>query len=301
MSNTNKKVTEIDLPLHHVETLRMPFVLASFMSKSGEWRQGFFLIDTGSTDNILNCDKLGAVDEASISSRRKTIFGMENKGEDCARVQLDINVGGLESTETFSISHNLDFKKFFGSNDIIGLLGVKYLRKNRLVLDFDARSLHTSHLKRLDCDNWGVIIPMGYGFEMYGLPMAPFTIDDKVYPCIVDSGADYSLLTQLAMEQGTVQYDHHENEAGTIEGMAGVTHTSFADVTFKLVSLTGTEDKIAEIEDREKFHIVPDSDGIYIIPDSDVPSVQGMLSTPYMLQRKWILDFKIGYIYSKIS
>ena len=60
------------LSLFHVDEIMFPFIEGSFVCKTGKVLEGFFLIDTGSTENMFNYEAIHTLaDENFIGDSKK--------------------------------------------------------------------------------------------------------------------------------------------------------------------------------------------------------------------------------------
>ena len=111
--------TKIHLPLFYIDHLIYPFVEGAFICKNGTMLDGFFMVDSGSTDNIFNKEALHLLPNDSFSEDSRQVCAISNKGEMCKVADVTIKVGDIEVVEQFNISQNLDFRMFLGKNRII--------------------------------------------------------------------------------------------------------------------------------------------------------------------------------------
>lgn len=292
--------TNINLPFFHIDHFIYPFIDGAFLCKSGEYLDGFFLVDSGSSDNTFNKEALHLLAEGSICGDKRKVCAVNNVGEECELTDIKIKIGTIECEERFSISNNLDFKSMFGENTIIGILGAGFMRKYGLVLDYSQRCVRSSELTHFSEIGKSFVCPMFAGFHFYGIPLVCLTNGEKEFLCVADSGCNSSALTKFAMETVAKNYDRI-NGCQSMRTIAGEEITDQAKVEFSLLSIS---------EDESKNHLVPNTDHFLIINDKkhicwcenkEIPPISGLISSSFMLRNKWILDFNVGYIYVKAA
>ena len=285
------------LPLYHVDEINFPFIEGSFIGKSGKVIEGFFLIDTGSTHNIFNFRAQHTLDESSYLSGKQNVTAVDNKGEECPLINLNIQVGNIECEEHFCVSQNVDFRQYFGKNRIIGVLGVNFLMKYGLVLDFEQKCLRTSDMQPVCLEDKSFIFGMNYGLNSYGIPIVGLINKDKVYLCIVDSGSNMNVLTQLALENAT-QNIQSTDEEGSLGGLFGEIDSSISQAEFCLVSSVSSKE-MNILKDKSFFQVLAGRQYIASMEDNKTQVIDGLLGTEYLLQRKWVLDFGLHIMYSR--
>lgn len=288
--------TNINLPLYHVEHFIFPFIDGAFVCKNGKFLDGFFLVDSGSSDNVFNQEAVHLLADESISGDKRLVCAVNNEGEECVLADVKIKVGDLECTERFSISHNLDFKSMFGDNCIIGVLGAGFMRKHGLVLDYAKQSVRTSDLITFSETGKAFVCPMDGGFFAYGIPLVCLTNGEDDFLCVPDSGCNTSTLTQYAMEKVALSYNRIDGQQ-SMHTISGEAITNLAKVDFTLLSVYGDETKCSLVSDTDIFQIITGKKHICWCENEKIPPISGLISSEFMLRNKWILDFNVGFIY----
>ena len=288
--------TKIYLPLIHVDHLIFPFIEGSFVCKNGKYLDGFFLVDSGSSDNVFNQEAMHLLADSSIVGEKRQVCAVNNEGEECELVDIKIKIESIESIERFSISHNLDFKSMFGENRIIGVLGSGFMRKYGLVLDYAKKCVRSSELKNFSEEGKVFVCPMDAGFYAYGIPLVCLTNGEEDFLCVPDSGCNTSTLTQYAMEKAAHAYERLDGQQ-SMHTISGEAITNLAKVNFSLMSITDDEAKCTLVPDTDIFQIVTGQEHICWCANKEIPPISGLISSEFMLRNKWILDYNVGYIY----
>jgi len=293
--------TKIHLPLFHIDHLIYPFVEGAFICKNGTYLNGFFMVDSGSTDNIFNKEALHLLHDDSFSEDSRKVCAISNKGEMCKVADVKIKVGDLEDVEQFNISQNLDFSMFFGKNRIIGVLGAGFMRKHGLVLDYSQKCVRSSELDKFTDDGKAFVCPMNVGFCAYGIPLVCIKNGEEEYLCVADSGCNTSTLTQHAMVNGAQRYERIDGHQ-SLYTISGETISDLAKVDFSLMSVGYDEEKGSFlVPDTDVFMIVSGQEHLCWCEDKDIPPISGLISSRFMLRNKWILDFNVGFIYVNVA
>lgn len=287
---------EFKVPLISLQQVKYPFVEGSFRAKNGKMLNGLFLVDTGSDNSIFNYKAKHLLGEDIISTQKQNVTAMYNEGEYCPIANIDIMVGDQVSNECFIISQNLDFEKKFSGALIIGVLGIQYLVKHKLILDLETEVLSDKGFNPDKDEAYSFFFPMEYGIKTYNIPIVGMLNNDKEYLLVADTGCDLSVMAATALKEGMLNYEITK-ERGIVEGIAGVKETQYADAKFELLSLGDEKGKTKLVPYNEIVQFVEEN-FIATHPDGETPPLSGLLSNEFMIRNKWILDFKYGVIYS---
>ena len=285
---------KMNLPLIYFQNF--PFVEGAFRCKNGSMLTGFFLIDTGSAQNIFNCEAIHTLPTA-MDGEKLRISGINNQSEICQQVSIEVQLDNNTSQEDFYISQTIHFEKMFGKNRIIGILGASYLIKHDLVLNYEQNMLHTSDPEVFKNTEMDFTFPMGFGLKSYGVPLVGFEKDDNCFYCVADSGCNVSAITQKAIEEGADSCSWYD-ENSTVTGVGGAVNTRMADVCFSLLSLGNKEGEFVHKVVSMIFNVW-DGDAYICKGNNDTETgISALLGNDFMFKNKWILDFSRGVIYS---
>lgn len=276
-----------------------PLVKVAFEGKDGKVYVGYMLVDTGSMDCILNNSILPLLSpEAMHIDNNKEISSVQSKSLVCHAVDFTFKMGDGMFSEVFYTNDRIDLGEIFSG--IVGIVGIGFLLKHKLVLDYSTESLRTSDNKVAAPSDCEFFFPIEFGLKHYSLPVVGIACNDTEYVMIVDSGANNTLLTQcMANELGGTVCDGGESTMTDFTNKTVATMKQNVDLS--LISLGGADndiklysskDTVLVINDRE--HILDgytDTDGI------EVPPVSGLLSSDFMHTHKWVLDFGVGAMY----
>lgn len=97
-----------------------------------------FLLDTGSTNNILNAPILKRI-ECVKTDKSVNVFGMDGVNHECSNYMVDIEYNGSHYPTTFMVH---DMRAAFGNIKketgvtVNGILGSEFFKQNESILDF---------------------------------------------------------------------------------------------------------------------------------------------------------------------
>lgn len=280
-----------------------PFVKAAFKGKDGNAYIGIMLIDTGSNDCLLNKSILPLMDDSIVKikeGKSQKISGLNKEGCICQEAEFKFKMGNEVFTETFYVGDVINFDHVV--NNFIGIIGNRFLTEHELTLDYSTRSLYSSKEFSGDPLDYEFFFPMEFGMKQYGLPVVGLICNDMDLVMLVDSGANKTILTEHAMKEAGISAD----ATGEKESILGFDNKSveatIAEANLSLLSIGGTEEepKICNYKDSiqviHKYKYIMDNlkdhDGEEIMP------ISGMLSSRFMHDHKWVLDFSHWIMYT---
>ena len=271
--------TKIDCPLLDFGIVEYPMIMASFVSKSGRTVGGAFIVDTASRHNVMNEAILGILQDNCLRYDGKmTLTSFSGEGIQGKEVHLDFCVGDCLFSERFYAAQGLSFDSVFGEHVVLGILGIEFLVKYGLALDFEKRSLHSSSMieEKMELSEYSFVFPQEYGFSKYGLPVVGMVKKGKEYICLVDSGS---------------------NLKSSLTSVAGTKMTDLMNVDFDLLSIGN---KIGEIKIKKystDFQVIDNSKFI-LEGESNIPPISAIIGAGFLLEQKWVVDFASGLVYS---
>ena len=288
-----------ECPLVDFDIVDYPMIMATFVSKSGKMVGGAFMIDTASRHNIMNENIMGILpDNCLLYDGTMKLTSFSGDGVQGKEVHLDFCIGEKQFKERFYAAQGLSFDSVFGEHVVLGILGVEFLVKHGLALDFENRTLHSSSIinKNIELPDYTFFFPQEYGFSKYGLPVVGMVKNDKEYVCLVDSGSNLNTTTNYVLNDGGIT-SKHTGMRSSLTSVAGTKITDLMTVNFDLLSIG---DKIGEVKTNNystEFQVINNSK--YIIDGSkDIPPVSAIIGAEFLLENKWVIDFSSGAVYS---
>ncbi len=288
-----------ECPLVDFDIVDYPMIMATFVSKSGKMVGGAFMIDTASRHNIMNETIMGILpDDCLLYDGTMKLTSFSGDGVQGKEVHLDFCIGEKQFKERFYAAQGLSFDSVFGEHVVLGILGVEFLVKHGLALDFENRTLHSSSIinKNIELPDYTFFFPQEYGFSKYGLPVVGMVKNDKEYVCLVDSGSNLNTTTNYVLNDGGIT-SKHTGMRSSLTSVAGTKITDLMTVNFDLLSIG---DKIGEVKTNNystEFQVINNSK--YIIEGTkDIPPVSAIIGAKFLLENKWVIDFSSGAVYS---
>jgi hypothetical protein len=288
-----------ECPLVDFDIVDYPMIMATFVSKSGKMVGGAFMIDTASRHNIMNETIMGILpDNCLLYDGPMKLTSFSGDGVQGKEVHLDFCIGEQQFKERFYAAQGLSFDSVFGEHVVLGILGVEFLVKHGLALDFENRTLHSSSIinKNIELPDYTFFFPQEYGFSKYELPVVGMVKNDKEYVCLVDSGSNLNTTTNYVLNDGGIT-SKHTGMRSSLTSVAGTKITDLMTVNFDLLSIG---DKIGEVKTNNystEFQVINNSK--YIIEGTkDIPPVSAIIGAEFLLENKWVIDFSSGAVYS---
>lgn len=284
----------INLPLYGLHDYYHPIVRGSFLAKNGQMLEGFYMIDTGAAENMLNKEVVRLLGSETATDETCKVSAVDNKGEVCSIVNICVGLDEHRSNERFCISQSVNFTDHFGKVRIIGLLGANFLTKHQLVVDLKEECLKTATINPVSPEGKSFFFPMEFGMHYYQTPVVGFVNGDDEYVCIADTGCDISVIADGAMK-GIGNFEKLEGR-GNVTGVAGTVDIHYAKVSFSLLSITVGEPRLVDKQDI--FQVLPDHEYVADYKDGKRPPISALLGAKFMIEQKWILDFGNQVIYA---
>ena len=296
-----KEMNDIKVRMVRMEGDIAPFVEIAYVDKYAQDHTGLMLLDSGSTVNILsneiadNIGELCKIDDmaTAISSIAHGIMNTDN-------VRFSFALGGKLFNDTFCISTK-PLPIHVKGMAIIGILGIQFLQRHRLVIDYDEFTLHTSdvspnNLSVSDCD---FFFPMEIGLKFYGVPVLSVKQNGKELVTLVDTGATGNMMAEQALVDNKFKcYRFKGNDV--MIGVTGEVDVEEAYVRFNMVSLDC--DDVCEISHCDYFWLLPynvftPKEGVCDTNGEQLPPIEVLIGSPFMAKEGWVLDFGACIIY----
>lgn len=289
--------------LRDIEQVKFPIVKAAFKGKDGNVYVGAMMVDSGSVHCILNKSILSLIDESCvIDGKTMDIHSVQGRVVKCQGVSFNFKIGCGEYTDTFYINNTIDFNAMFDGMLLIGIIGHEFLRKNKLVLDYNKEELrHSDGKLDEDVNGYEFFFPMEFGLKKYNLPIVGITHNDKDYILVIDSGANSTIMTKHVVDDAGICKEVLSTEGGVTCFTNETMGTNFCHVSLDLVSVGGTPESPKLYKSEDIVQVISDyeylMDGLKDPEGNEVPPICGLLSSVFMHRNKWVLDFGVGVMY----
>lgn len=302
MKNESKKISE---KMFRVVGDIAPLIRVDYMDKDAQEHSGLMLLDSCSNDNLLSTEM---VDSLGISCNEKDetqeITTSGNVIVSLKSSEFSFVLCGVQFHESFSLVGR-HLPRIAGELPLLGVLGNIFMLKHRLVIDYSDFSFHTSdvspdNLSISDCD---FFVPMGLGFEYYGLPVIPMIQGDNQIVTMADTGATDNIIARKTIDDNGIEC-HYQDEKDTIVGIGGDVEAEDAIVKFNILSLTENEDQVKETSHLSLFkvishYLITPQEGKCDSQGEQLPPVEASICSSFMAKEGWVLDFGAEIIYKR--
>lgn len=162
-----------------------------FVRGTADGRDGFFLIDTGSSDLLLNRKYFPAQKNPGMPGIVSTVHGISsNPGRGRVR---HLSWGGLTLRDAAGQLHDFDQMEAPETRPLLGAIGFEQLRNFVVAFDWKARTISVAPVSA--SGNARATVRFTYFLHA---PAFPVEIGGVAHPMIFDSGAAVNMLPRLA-------------------------------------------------------------------------------------------------------
>lgn len=135
---------KLSFPLNYgLNKVGLPLIITS-----GRLKKICFLIDTGSTHNILFDFVYSHIkDEFKLLNSNQSIMGIEGIYKETPTIEATFNFEGKDYTSTFSVlgaNEAINQVQDETSIQIHGVLGVQFLMENKWIVDFEKYEIRSN-------------------------------------------------------------------------------------------------------------------------------------------------------------
>ncbi len=306
MNQNNRMEKKIDSHFS-VKIVRMkgdiaPMVKVDFIDKAGQEHAGLMLLDSCCSRCVLSSVMNQYLDCPTGEQGRQfdivTVAGAKSKGR---AVSFSFAMGG----EQFNIEACIACEpivKIQGSLPFVGVIGLDFLLKHGLVIDYTKHTLHAStttpaNLSICDCD---FFYPMQLGLDYYGLPVLCLQrADGEPIPVLPDTGASFNVVSKALFKPADQAELDAEADDSCVKYLSGQVPTKTIMLSFSLVTLNGEDQKT--IACKDVFRVMP----CFVMEPAahageDTPEPIGVVvGASFMARAGWTLDFGARIIYHK--
>lgn len=291
-----------------VEMIRMsdnfvPFVKVDYIDKDAKEHTGLMLVDSGTNDSIL----AGEIADLCLLKKKddevNRIRTVSGEFMETNKVEFSFVLGSRQICEVFYLYEDFH-NSVLPDMSIIGIIGINLLCKLGLVIDYTEGFLHTStvnpsNLTIADCDYF---FPLEIGLNCYGLPVVAIRQNDADLVMLADTGATNNVIAIQSLNENGFKHSYLGCK-DSITGLNGGVEVDQAIVDFNLLTLDENNDE-AETSHHDLFMVMP----CYIIQSDEagydengepLPPVEGLISSEFMAQQGWALDFGARIIYKR--
>ena len=275
-----KKENDIRVEMFRVVGDFAPLVQVYYLDKNAQEHTGLLLLDSGSNENILcgyiSC-RLGQ--NCMIEGKKGRVFTTSGDYQSLDYMNFSFAFGGQQFSEVFGVC-DMNLPKLVGNLQIIGIIGIEFMQRHQLVIDYSDFTIHTSdvshdNLITSDCD---FFTPMAIGLKYYNMPLVFMYQNGKEIMVLADTGASNNVLASQTIEDNSIECNYLES-TDIIRGMAGNVVAKEAMVNFNLLTMKG--DHVEALSHHDMFKVFPcyiytPEDGMCDEEGEQLPPIEGI-------------------------
>lgn len=174
-----------------------PLVFVTLTTVNGVRVGGLMLVDTASIHNILNQEIIGILDGVSLGDYGEiTLTSFNGEYVKARKTRFVFSIKSEVFDEFFYVADSLCLDSVFDGHVIVGIIGVDFLTKYGLALDYSNYKLRST----TEFDDHDCVIPLRYGFSVYGLPVIKSVSNGMEFGCLADSGSSQNITTRFVLD-----------------------------------------------------------------------------------------------------
>lgn len=280
-----------------------PFVKVDYMDKNAEEHTGLMLLDSGSTANVLSPQMADCIGElCKLEDEATPIHSIAQEVMMANQVRFSFAFGGRQFHDTFFVSTQ-PLPIYVEGMNVIGIIGIRFMQQQRLVIDYSDYTLHTSEVSphNLSISDCAFFFPMEIGLKFYDVPVLSVKQNGVELVTMVDTGSTNNMIANKALVDNNFKCKHLK-EKDVIMGITGKVEVDEARVWFHMLSLDG--DDVSELSRCAYFKVLPGN--VYTPKENEcdsngeqLPPIEVLLGSPFMAYERWALDFGAKIIYKR--
>lgn len=294
-------MTKINLPFFKPEVMNHLMIVVNYIDVTGKEKQGLFVIDSGCTDSYIASN---ALDMAKIKVTQNQIEDYQNGWVThwVKTCQIELSMGSERILEEFFVSDSSIF-----DDDVIGILGNRFLQRNGLSIDYGTLSLRTSDIdhSNLCIGDCAYFFPMEPGLRAFGVPVLMLRgRNGQDYVALADTGSDANVITEEKLHDATQHY-RRTKEGNCVQMLDSQLQTTKAAAKVLLGSLQGGEEYLRFDLHAIEFLVI-DRDVILTSAndggadgESERERVDAIIGNSFLRSQGLILDFNAKIIYKR--
>lgn len=291
----------INLEFYEPDEDAIPFVKVIIKGKGSRMIPVLMLMDSGSSLNMLVTEVRELIDPQNWLPEESTemvSITNETLKTPCANFCFEMN--GKKFQEKFCFMENFNVMEYKGV-PLVGVLGIQFMQKHHLCIDYINRSVCTSDLFSGNTrdNNVEYYIPVEYGIKYYNAPTIEIKGKNRNIIMVVDTGTDSITISREVIEDNMLPFKLTGNNY-SIDGPNGSVDAE--ECMLELNIPVHSENGICELKILETMMIIPNSintieEGECDDDGNPLSTIDGLLSSPFMAKQGWILDFAQKVIY----
>lgn len=260
----------------------LTMIRAQSLTSNG-WLNTYYLIDTGATLSLFSPEVCRIKEGFDNITDLKGITLISQK---CTAVVL-------LSDKTMKIDGNVidyDILPSVDGKRLSGILGVEFLEKNRLILDFFNGGVYLKeHVASVT--NEYSFISMNLGLNGCYIPTILLNYNNHQLPFIIDTGATNNMVVP-AISYNSVGIK--DSESYLIKGLVSSSSAKECELNFYIQMYK--KGKIRRYDFSDVFTLIEQDS---IVGHSVFNTNYGIIGNVFIQRQKWIIDFSARKIYER--
>lgn len=262
----------------------LTMIRAQSLTSNG-WLNTYYLIDTGATLSLFSPEVCRIKEGFDNITDLKGITLISQK---CTAVVL-------LSDKTMKIDGNVidyDILPSVDGKRLSGILGVEFLEKNRLILDFFNGGVYLKeHVASVT--NEYSFISMNLGLNGCYIPTILLNYNNHQLPFIIDTGATNNMVVP-AISYNSVGIK--DSESYLIKGLVSSSLAKECELNFYIQMYK--KGKIRRYDFSDVFTLIEQDS---VVGHSVFNTNYGIIGNVFIQRQKWIIDFSARKIYERLE
>lgn len=230
----------------------------------------YLLLDTGTSTSLMSLDKIRR--ESNLIS-----FRFYHEGKKYIHYFKDVKEDRIQMIKDFHIQ---------------GIIGVDFLLKNQLKVDF-GRSKISSGFSNRTIQKYDFVYPLRIKNKALRVPIVGIKTETETFAFLIDSGSNYNIISSDLVNINKSS-SYNNTEPVVIENMDNSINGYTGNVVIKVASLN-----------KSNIRYIPYSVSAAITDTSNFAHdlfkgnlLKGVLGSRFLSENRWIMDFKNMVVYS---
>lgn len=261
---------------------------------NGTYTEGYFIVDTACTNSIVN--EMFCSEEFLKKDMTFNLIGAGNESKKAKVYNYTYTVENEEFCDNFQEAGNLD--EMIGNNSItiLGILGLTFFWKYKMVIDYNVYEIYNlPEDYSINFEDYHFKFPLAYGLETWNLPIVGISNEQNkdLALVMIDTGSNVNIMCKSILEDFKFQHES-TNDRNEVTNIYGKEENTVNKVNFNILSINGND---FEYQNKSEYFNISNLE--YLLKEGE-NSVGCILGNQFMFDNKMIIDFKNCAIYSHL-
>ena len=257
--------------------------------------KGFFYIDTGSNINLV---RQSIIHKTERQNQSAVFLGIGNSVSNAKETNLNFAVENHNAFHDISFIEIEDNAVKRWNNDAIGILGYVFLRRYKLVIDFDQRVIYPNDLYHMKMPVYKMRYHYHNNKTLSFLDLPIISISDGIdyYHGIIDSGSTNNLISLSTVDRSNFSYFiSNFNKTNNISSIGCIAESITSVIGFS-ISCTSKTGVMSKITLSDKFEIILANECLLTIEGAK-SNIDIVLGIEFLKKHKCVIDCGRGDLY----